>query len=220
MEFGDGFFIHVEDTLAFYSSTGGYGHNLIINIKNKEYKFFRQNYSEIYNKLQYFYYNGKNILYSDNYNDTIFQFQKGTLQPSLYIDFKKRKLPKKFRNQRKIGFSNYCYDLGDIKSISRFLFFSFVYQQTVINGIKDKNTETLYLAKKFNNDIDNIPFLLYPNCFHDTTKIITAIDAPSLIEIYEYNQKRNKHVTQIYHQMVKQINENSNPIIVFAYLKK
>ena len=211
-------FIHLQDTLAFYNDSDVLP-NLTIQVKDNKYTFWEKDYQTSYSGYRNFSYNGEHILYSAYYNDTIYRFHNEELLPYLYIDFGRNRLPQKLREGHPRG-THYCYGMGEVKSTPQFLFFSFFYQEKVIQALQDKQTGKLYLSNHFDNNIDQIPFLLCPNGYFDATKIVTAIDAFIVRDYYESCQEHHQAISPALQHLTRQTNENSNPIIVFAYLKK
>ena len=211
-------FIHLQDTLAFYNDSDVLP-NLTIQVKDNKYTFWEKDYQTSYSGYRNFSYNGEHILYSAYYNDTIYRFHNEELLPYLYIDFGRNRLPQKLREGHPRG-THYCYGMGEVKSPPQFLFFSFFYQEKVIQALQDKQTGKLYLSSHFDNNIDQIPFLLCPNGYFDATKIVTAIDAFIVRDYYESCQEHHQAISPALQHLTRQTNENSNPIIVFAYLKK
>ncbi len=216
---GDAEFIHIEDTLAYYAPCGGYAPNLSIQISNKTYSFFKQNYPEMRSKREYFHISGQRIFYTDNYNDTIFYFTKGKLEPYIYIDFKRRKLPKKLRNYNKIARSNYCYDIDDIKITPSIIYFTFTHQNRVINAFYDYTNKKSILTKAFLNDINGIPFITSSKTPNTNATFISHINASILLDAYEYNKDHNQNISTDYQQLISKLNQDSNPIIIIAHLK-
>ena len=211
-------FIHVGDTLAFYIDSD-YLPNLVIGVGDKKYSFWKKDFLANFSGYQNFSYNGEFILYSAYGNDTIYHFQNEKLQPYYSVDFGKDKLPQRMINSSRLEQTRYCYGVGDVKFTQHFLLFSFFRQGSLVNAVQNRQTGEFRLSKFFDNDIDQIPFLISSNSYFDTTRIATAVDAFSILSSYEYCQEQQSPVSPAFEQSVQPINENSNPVIVFAYLK-
>lgn len=216
---GSAHFIHVADTVAYYASCGGYAENLTIQIQGKEYLFFKQNYPELVAKSEYFYFVGNRILYTDNYNDTIFCFDEGKMHPYIYIDFRRNKLPKKLRNSGKIAQGHYCYDIDNIKMADSLMYFSFVYKNEIIQSFVELKRNKILLAKVLVNDINGIPFFIAERTPNVSDKLVTYVNSSVLYNSYEYLRDGEQPISDDYKRLMQQVNLDSNPIIVFAYLK-
>lgn len=212
-------FIHVADTIAYYVSCGGYAPNLAIQIQGEKYLFFKQDYSELLRKFEYFHLTENRLLYTDNYNDTIFYFDKGKLKPYIYIDFKRNKLPKKLRNNGQIARGHYCYNIDNIKITPSLMYFSFVYKNDVINAFIDLEQNKVLLTKVLSNDINGIPFLMTERTPNASDKIISHVSSHMLHNSYEYLQDSGQPISEDYKHLMRQVTLDSNPIIIFAYLK-
>ncbi len=216
---GDGDFLHFGDTLIFYSPCGGYCPNLKICIRDQEYGFFKQNTRELWKKFEYIHTTGDRIFYSDNYNDTIYHFADGQLLPWLYIDFDGKNLPAGFQGYEKVAQSPYCWNVDNIKVMDRYIYFDFNYKEQTIQAFVDTETDEKYVFRILRNDIDHVPFLIFPKVCTCPEKIVTYLTATMLIESYAYNKRAGEKISEVFDTLYHSISEDSNPVLVFAYLK-
>lgn len=212
---GSAQFFHIGDTLGFYMSSGKDAFNLTILVNDKEYSYLKQNYLELRSKGNYFHTDGKKIYCTDNYNDTLYLIKDANIYPYLYIDFQKNKLPEKIRLINQAWQGDYCFDIGDFKFTSRFINFSYSYQKINVISFYDRKNKNLLLSRSLLNDIDGIPLLLYSNTPNFMDKIVTYLEASIFLSALENGQVSDKAQT-----WKSKVNEDSNPIVVFAYTKK
>lgn len=212
---GDARFFHIGDTLGFYRSNGNNAFNLRVIIKDKESSYLKQTCGEWRDKGNYFHSDGSHIYCTDNYNDTLYLITQGTLDPFLYIDFQKYKLPEKIRIVEQAWQGDFCFDIGNFKFTSRFIHFSFSYRQNEVYSFYDRKNKNLLSSLSFLNDINGIPFLLYPNTPNCKDKIVTYLKASILLDTPE-----NELVSESGRALKAKVHEDSNPVIVFAYTKK
>ena len=219
-DMGGAAFIHVGDTVAFYASCGGYAPNLNVYINGKEYGFFKQDYPEMRDKSEYFHTDGSRLYYSDNYNDTLYCFRDGKMVPYFYVDFGEYKLPKGIRDISKAREGDFCYNIDELKFTSRYTCFNFENAALCIEVFWDKEQNTVELVRSFDNDIDGVPFLIRGRVSSCPDKIITYLGAGSILRNYNNCRKLGEEISVMYEDLVKQVTEDSNPVIVLAYMKK
>lgn len=215
IEAGSAQFFHVGDTLGFYRSNGKNAFNLTILVNDKKYSYFKQDYLELRSKGNYFHTDGKHIYCTDNYNDTLYLIKDAKVYPFLYIDFQKNKLPEKIRIVEQAWQGDYCFDIENFKFTSRFVNFSFSYRQNEIFAFYDCQNKKMFTGRSFQNDLDGIPLLLYPNTSNNSDKIVTYLKASIFLSVFE-----NSQVSETAKTLKSKVREDSNPVIVFAYMKK
>lgn len=71
------------------------------------------------------------------------------------------------------------------------------------------------MGRSFQNDLDGIPLLLYPNTSNYNDRIVTYLKASIFLSALENGQVSDKAQT-----WKSKVNEDSNPIVVLAYTKK
>ena len=219
-DMGGASFIHWGDTVAFYGSCGGYCPNLKVYVDGKKHSFFKQDYPEMMDKWEYFHTDGSSLYYSDNYNDTLYYFKDGKMDPYFYVDFGEQKLPKESRDTRKAMESGLCFEIDNVKFISNCVYFNFKYASRVIHTFWDRKRNIVNLVRSFDNDIDGVPFFIQgrvPSC---PDKMVTYLEAHIIMSIYKDYQKRGEKISEAYESLAKQLTEDSNPVIFFAYIKK
>lgn len=212
---GSAQFFHIGDTLGFYMSSGKDAFNLTILVNDKEYSYLKQNYLELRSKGDYFHTDGKQVYCTDNYNDTLYLIKDANVYPYLYIDFQKNKLPEKIRLVEQGWQGDFCFDIGNFKFTSRFLSFMFTYRQDEIFAFYDYKNKEMFMGRSFQNDLDGIPLLLYPNTSNYNDRIVTYLKASIFLSALENGQVSDKAQA-----WKSKVNEDSNPIVVFAYTKK
>lgn len=217
---GGASFIHLGDTVAFYASCGGYAPNLNVYVNGEKHGFFKQDYPELRSKWEYFHADGSNLYYSDNYNDTLYCFRAGRMEPYFYVDFWDHKLPKEIREMYKAHRGGFCHDFDNVKFTSRYIYFTFGYKGTEIQVFFDKMRDSVCLIESFENDIDEIPFLVKTATPGYPDKIVTYLNVNMFSVYYKNFQRQGKEIPPMYEILAKQVTENSNPVIVFAYIKK
>ncbi|MFR3330404.1 MAG: 6-bladed beta-propeller [Odoribacter splanchnicus] len=220
--YGYGFaeYIHWGDTLAFFCIGGGYVPDLVVEIDTNRYGFFKKDFPELRNKGDYFSVYQNRLYCTDNYNDTIYRFSDRRMEPYLYVNFGDNSLPAHIREYNKVGNSNYCYDVGDVKFSERFFGFSFVYRSKINYVFKDLKNNKLYLTSSFLNDIDGLPFFIEGSVSDFSDCFVNCISSSIILSMYEYSKEKNLPISFVFASLVEKIDENSNPVVVFAYPKK
>lgn len=214
LEMGNACFFHRGDTLGFYMSCGSYAPNLNILVHDKEFLFFKQNYSELRRKGDYFYELGDSIYVTDNYNDTLYLLKNSSLLPYLMINFGKNRLPTEVRNVEQARQGNFCFDIGNFKFTSRFIHFSFVHNDYCVFTFYDKKNKQILAGTSIYNDIDSIPLLIYENTPNYNDMIVTYLRA-SIFMSATLSEKKSRAIKKL----LQKVHEDSNPIIVFAFTK-
>ena len=215
IEAGSAQFFHIGDTLGFYRPNGKNAFNLTILVKDKKYSYLKQDYLELRSKGNYFHTDGKQVYCTDNYNDTLYIIKDAKVYPFLYIDFQKNKLPEKIRLIEQAWQGDYCFDIENFKFTSRFVNFSFSYRQNEIFAFYDFKNKKMFTGRSFQNDLDGIPLLLYPNTSNNNDKIVTYLKTSIFLSTFE-----NGQISETAKTLKSKVYEDSNPIIVFAYTKK
>ena len=215
IEAGSAQFFHIGDTLGFYRPNGKNAFNLTILVKDKKYSYLKQDYLELRSKGNYFHTDGKQVYCTDNYNDTLYIIKDAKVYPFLYIDFQKNKLPEKIRLIEQAWQGDYCFDIENFKFTSRFVNFSFSYRQNEIFAFYDFKNKKMFTGRSFQNDLDGIPLLLYPNTSNNNDKIVTYLKTSIFLSTFE-----NGQISETAKTLKSKVHEDSNPIVVFAYTKK
>lgn len=214
-----GQFVHWGDTLAYYGSGYGEYSDLVVEIDSVSADFFQQGFPESYERDGCFSIYENRMYFTDLYNDTVYRFEDHRMKPFLYVDFGRKKLPFGIRELEKVMKGEYCYAIGEVKFSERYFSFSFMYGTGMVFVFQNRSTRRLYLTTSLNNDIDGIPFLFSCTTPNSADCMIGSQVSSWICERYEELKKAGSPVSSAMQALIGRIDENSNPVVVFAYPK-
>jgi hypothetical protein len=214
----------------YYLIGGGRGKSLLITnkdlvIKESYFPFVNRLFSvNIPVPLQRI--NADLCIYRSYLNDTIFSISKDKLDPHLYVDFGKRKTPYKSLNNSNVEIgdfedlqSHYCIISYYFESIS-WVYFAFSFEQEVYLDFYNKVTKQNYLIpfSNFKNDLSFCKDSYIIGCDPLSNSFIFLVEPFTLIKELKnmIEEVGNDELKAIYKKNINDLNEISNPILIFV----
>ena len=170
-----------KDVYAYYISYGypkDYKHSLIIDNEGIISEFFPMpeylmGIVPTSRRLFNAYNSDRNLYFTPNYKDTIYQILPDGPKPLRYVDFGDKKPPEKVLGEVKekefmgnkgidivTGYGKYCGIIGDYFETSVFYYFKYSYNSMPYLYLKLKNTEKVIHTQAYRNTVDDMTFNL------------------------------------------------------------
>lgn len=169
-----------------------------------------------------FYHFRNDLFFKEDYSDTVYQVSLDHLTPHMILYLGKYQTPPNYKSlsANELQKNNFI-GIRNLIETERLLLFEFYYQNEYFQGVFNKKTSKLKIAKKNGgiiNDLDN--FIQFsPTLISEDEFLIDVVDAYILNEWFKINQGRiNKLPVDV--QNLNSIKENDNPVVIIAKLKE
>lgn len=181
----------------------------------------------IWNPHGWFYRFNKQTFFAEQFNDTLYSIDSNQLTPRYLLSLGKYSAP--YEKQNSMDFAsrqagNY-FLFNSIFESQKYLFYTFRYQSQVITGIYDKITQTVgfstpdtpMITEGIVDDVNNlIPFSL--SSISNNEELVGLVEAHKVVQWVSENNLQNAPISQVH--KLEQMEENDNPLVVIAKLKK
>lgn len=169
-----------------------------------------------------FYHFNHNLYFKEDYSDTVFQVTKSQLIPQkrLYLGKYQPAVESKWMTERELKDRQFIV-LRDLVESKSFFLFKVLFQDKYFQGVYNKNTKKLKIAKidsNVRNDIDS--FMLFaPITISTDGYLISFANAYDILAWFKQNPDKAAKLP-LHLQELKKLKENDNPVVIMAKLKE